>query len=50
MTDPDLSGGKVNYISRDEAVRRNLAFVRDDVFVMSADDVSQLSAGQNRDS
>lgn len=50
-TFPDPTHGNVNYQGREDAFRKNLAFVQDDnTTVMAVDDFSQVPVGGNRDS
>ncbi|KAF8651592.1 hypothetical protein AX16_004682 [Volvariella volvacea WC 439] len=48
---PDPTHGRVNYQTKEDAIRKGLAYVRDDgAFVMSVDDTNTVPLGGNRDS
>lgn len=49
-TDGDPTHGLVNYQSREDAIRKNLAVVQDGVTTLSADDTTKLNVGGMRDS
>jgi hypothetical protein len=50
FTTSDPTNGLVTYQSREEAIQKKLAIVQDGVTILSVDNTTSLSAGENRDS
>lgn len=46
----DPTGGNVNYLDKDSAMSKGLAYVENGTTVLKVDDFTQLKSGDNRDS